>query len=221
VAISCAVNEDLRREWEKYLSETENHVRIRDGSPMARRGPRTRTATSSNYPKSKRSSRFAGTELGFQTGLLPDDCLQFVELELLGLADVAADRGSSRRLRPATLPSTVSPTTAWQMVGLGQQNQQLGTDRCGDVVDRWGSKPDPWCNPNYRWIPIRRRPTQSRPLHGDEFAHDPASLKHRRRLRERLLALEQLVEVQPVSASATVSVPSMPASKWVSMAQMT
>jgi rubrerythrin len=27
-AISCAVNEDLRKEWEKYLSETENHVRI-------------------------------------------------------------------------------------------------------------------------------------------------------------------------------------------------
>ena len=27
-AISCAVNEDLREEWEKYLSETENHVRI-------------------------------------------------------------------------------------------------------------------------------------------------------------------------------------------------
>jgi len=28
VALSCAVNEDLRKEWEKYLSETENHVRI-------------------------------------------------------------------------------------------------------------------------------------------------------------------------------------------------
>jgi ferritin-like metal-binding protein YciE len=28
MAISCAVNEDLRKEWEKYLSETENHVRI-------------------------------------------------------------------------------------------------------------------------------------------------------------------------------------------------
>jgi ferritin-like metal-binding protein YciE len=27
-AISCAVNEDLREEWKKYLSETENHVRI-------------------------------------------------------------------------------------------------------------------------------------------------------------------------------------------------
>ena len=27
-AISCAVNDDLREEWEKYLSETENHVRI-------------------------------------------------------------------------------------------------------------------------------------------------------------------------------------------------
>ncbi|HEX6222668.1 MAG TPA: DUF892 family protein [Acidimicrobiia bacterium] len=27
-AISCAVNDDLRQEWEKYLSETENHVRI-------------------------------------------------------------------------------------------------------------------------------------------------------------------------------------------------
>jgi rubrerythrin len=27
-AISCAVNEDLRKEWQKYLSETENHVRI-------------------------------------------------------------------------------------------------------------------------------------------------------------------------------------------------
>lgn len=27
-AISCAVNEDLRKEWEKYLSETEDHVRI-------------------------------------------------------------------------------------------------------------------------------------------------------------------------------------------------
>jgi rubrerythrin len=27
-AILCAVNEDLKREWEKYLSETENHVRI-------------------------------------------------------------------------------------------------------------------------------------------------------------------------------------------------
>ena len=27
-AISCAVNEDLREEWEKYLSETEDHVRI-------------------------------------------------------------------------------------------------------------------------------------------------------------------------------------------------
>lgn len=27
-AISCAVNEDLEKEWEKYLSETENHVRI-------------------------------------------------------------------------------------------------------------------------------------------------------------------------------------------------
>jgi rubrerythrin len=27
-AISCAVNEDLRKEWEKYHSETENHVRI-------------------------------------------------------------------------------------------------------------------------------------------------------------------------------------------------
>ena len=32
MAISCAVNEDLRKEREKYLSETENHVRIRDGS---------------------------------------------------------------------------------------------------------------------------------------------------------------------------------------------
>lgn len=28
MAISCAVNEDLKSEWEKYLSETENHVRI-------------------------------------------------------------------------------------------------------------------------------------------------------------------------------------------------
>lgn len=27
-AISCAVNDDLREEWEKYLSETENHVRV-------------------------------------------------------------------------------------------------------------------------------------------------------------------------------------------------
>ena len=27
-AIGCAVNDDLRQEWEKYLSETENHVRI-------------------------------------------------------------------------------------------------------------------------------------------------------------------------------------------------
>ena len=27
-AINCAVNEDLRKEWQKYLSETENHVRI-------------------------------------------------------------------------------------------------------------------------------------------------------------------------------------------------
>ena len=28
MAISCAVNEDLKSEWEKYLSETENHVQI-------------------------------------------------------------------------------------------------------------------------------------------------------------------------------------------------
>jgi ferritin-like metal-binding protein YciE len=28
MALSCAVNEELRKEWEKYLSETENHVRI-------------------------------------------------------------------------------------------------------------------------------------------------------------------------------------------------
>ena len=27
-AIRCAVNEDLKEEWEKYLDETENHVRI-------------------------------------------------------------------------------------------------------------------------------------------------------------------------------------------------
>ncbi|MBA2336969.1 MAG: hypothetical protein H0V96_04295 [Acidimicrobiia bacterium] len=27
-ALRCAVNEDLHQEWEKYLSETENHVRI-------------------------------------------------------------------------------------------------------------------------------------------------------------------------------------------------
>ncbi len=27
-AISCAINDGLREEWEKYLSETENHVRI-------------------------------------------------------------------------------------------------------------------------------------------------------------------------------------------------
>ena len=27
-AIRCAVNQDLREEWEKYLEETENHVRI-------------------------------------------------------------------------------------------------------------------------------------------------------------------------------------------------
>lgn len=27
-ALRCAVNEDLHKEWEKYLSETENHVRI-------------------------------------------------------------------------------------------------------------------------------------------------------------------------------------------------
>ena len=27
-ALRCAVNEDLHMEWEKYLSETENHVRI-------------------------------------------------------------------------------------------------------------------------------------------------------------------------------------------------
>ncbi|REK21846.1 MAG: DUF892 family protein [Actinobacteria bacterium] len=27
-ALECAVNEDLREEWEKYLSETENHVRV-------------------------------------------------------------------------------------------------------------------------------------------------------------------------------------------------
>ena len=27
-ALRCAVNEDLHEEWEKYLSETENHVRI-------------------------------------------------------------------------------------------------------------------------------------------------------------------------------------------------
>lgn len=28
MAIRCAVNGDLKKEWEKYLSETENHVRI-------------------------------------------------------------------------------------------------------------------------------------------------------------------------------------------------
>lgn len=27
-ALQCTVNEDLRKEWEKYLAETENHVRI-------------------------------------------------------------------------------------------------------------------------------------------------------------------------------------------------
>ncbi|MGH8923642.1 MAG: DUF892 family protein [Acidimicrobiia bacterium] len=27
-AIRCAENEDLKEEWEKYLEETENHVRI-------------------------------------------------------------------------------------------------------------------------------------------------------------------------------------------------
>ncbi len=27
-ALECAVNEDLHKEWEKYLAETENHVRI-------------------------------------------------------------------------------------------------------------------------------------------------------------------------------------------------
>ncbi len=27
-AIECAVNDELREEWEKYLEETENHVRI-------------------------------------------------------------------------------------------------------------------------------------------------------------------------------------------------
>lgn len=27
-AVRCAVNEDLEKEWEKYLSETQNHVRI-------------------------------------------------------------------------------------------------------------------------------------------------------------------------------------------------
>jgi ferritin-like metal-binding protein YciE len=27
-AIRCAINDDLRKEWEKYLAETENHVRI-------------------------------------------------------------------------------------------------------------------------------------------------------------------------------------------------
>lgn len=30
-AISCAVNDDLKTEWEKYLSETENHVTIVEG----------------------------------------------------------------------------------------------------------------------------------------------------------------------------------------------
>ena len=30
-ALRCAVNEDLHKEWEKYLSETENHVRIVTG----------------------------------------------------------------------------------------------------------------------------------------------------------------------------------------------
>lgn len=28
MAIQCAINEDLKKEWAKYLSETENHVRI-------------------------------------------------------------------------------------------------------------------------------------------------------------------------------------------------
>lgn len=28
MAISCAVNEDLRKEWEKYGAETRNHVQI-------------------------------------------------------------------------------------------------------------------------------------------------------------------------------------------------
>ena len=27
-AVECAVNDDLRREWEEYLSQTENHVRV-------------------------------------------------------------------------------------------------------------------------------------------------------------------------------------------------
>lgn len=31
VAIRCAVNDDLREEWQKYLEETENHVRIVNG----------------------------------------------------------------------------------------------------------------------------------------------------------------------------------------------
>lgn len=30
-ALKCAVNEDLHKEWEKYLSETENHVKIVTG----------------------------------------------------------------------------------------------------------------------------------------------------------------------------------------------
>jgi ferritin-like metal-binding protein YciE len=29
-AISCALNDELRKEWQKYLEETENHVRIVD-----------------------------------------------------------------------------------------------------------------------------------------------------------------------------------------------
>ena len=27
-ALECAVNEDLRKEWEKYLDQTQNHVKI-------------------------------------------------------------------------------------------------------------------------------------------------------------------------------------------------
>ena len=42
-AVRCAVNEDLKEEWEKYLEQTENHVRdrarpLRDLRPRSRDG---------------------------------------------------------------------------------------------------------------------------------------------------------------------------------------
>jgi rubrerythrin len=112
-AVECAVNDDLRREWEEYLGQTENHVRIlhdlceKLGIDPQQETPGRRVVRHIGQAlvKAMQLAREGGTPVGAQ--LVAAECVVLAETkdhqnwELLGLCAEKLDAKRSKMVRDA------------------------------------------------------------------------------------------------------------------------